>query len=388
MFGKRAVKDLTEGLGTAFCTALGAAACLFETIAFATEGGVDEDLLYANQCYLEGSYGHGLLHTALSCFPELLGDDIDPAADHLGHSFNDSLMAYESAISRISTACGCIRHGEARSKICLTAMTEFVIYVARIKASLLVDDALEPTFNGLLDTYQRIFECGQRPPKDKLFSLLPDSVFLAAITIYSDQAPSTLQSGAEEPVSAIVNRGLCFYIDSLVSSGSPEAAQALSRVHIVPGTIELDACMYFEIRDVLFEEPKYSALGTEKVTSVTAAVQLMNSFKFMSQYKVEAIVNETENYLTFGYKVSSPLGTTIIPPLALTKAATGTRNFIYCKSVTGATQCPTQKAVPAFTVARGEGVPTETLPGTSVRVVPSTSPAWCIALLSTIEHWK
>ena len=325
---------------------------------------------------------------------------LDHALPYLDASFEDAIVDYEAAVLTISSICTCPphRHGaddpasskpdkKAKPRICLVVVSEFIIQTARVMSGVLVTEGLYPTQAGLLHVYHRIYERQALSARDRLLDLAEKSFMYFPMALYSDEHVASPYRGSEaaRAVSATAHRGICFNMEGLVSLPGALSPEALSRIHIVPGTIHLGSRTFSEVHDAVFEAPKYFAASKRTLSSVPAALDFANSFRFADNPSVVPIVGETENYITFSYRISSTKTTSWVTPAALAYAAAVTRLRIPCKSTFQTTQCSDLPLI-RFTLVEGEGQADLVWPSSCFRVVPQTAPAWCVALLPGVHQ--
>jgi len=375
-FGKQALEDLTITLATTFITALGSAACLTEHVVRASAG-IKQEWLRNTTYYTDGTFGRGLLSMVSSCFPEISSDITLRGMSFLGQTFNEASMAYESAISKISVACGCGCEDkrpvliQRKPTICLRGLFEAIILITRLKAGILVDRELLPSQNGLYNIYEHNTTWMSLSPTEKLLGLQPGTRIDKAAVLYGGCTAKSSTRAQRGAVSAITHRGLCFFLNSLSDiSYDPEG---LSQVHVVPGIIELDRRIYPEVRDTAFEGPKYQAKREQIVTT-----EPRENVHVPNDLTLEAVAMETETHVVFSYKVSSPLGTSYIPPATLSISAAQALGNVSCHS----SSCSRLDDTPPIKVIEGEGKAEASNTSTRIHFVPRNGPAWCIALLS------
>lgn len=387
-FGNRSLRDLTEELDAVFATALGSIAQLFTSIVMA-DPNVESDLLRKNTNYLEGTYGKGFVQTVLKCFPELPRQLAMQAMEFVSGTFNDAYMTYETAAFKISSSCSCEYHSRGKSailnggrttngeghRICLAALFDTIIFVSRITAGLLVQDGLEPSLNGLSSIYQRMVDRLKLPLKTRVLDTSFESSLSTAVTLYAGYHPESLRTAGTEAISAIVSRGFCFYLDSLCELS--DFCESLSRIHVIPGGIELEDRSFPEIRDAGFEGPQYSV----KQTQITSCVPEIAPLPF-DDFQVEAIAMEADSHVLFNYKISSPRGEVQIPPAVLAASAASARGFVPCAR----RECMELEKLPGLRVVEGEGLtdPTQASAYT-IRYVGRTGPAWCVSLMLALS---
>ncbi|KAI9706332.1 MAG: hypothetical protein M1820_004908 [Bogoriella megaspora] len=388
-FGEVAFRLLTSDLRPAMCAALRSAAILFERVSRAGHDVRPEHLhiLRKNVHYLEGSYGRGFLQSAIKCFPELPSDLVTMTSEFLGENFNQASMAYENALANISASCPCERHGylgkswsssvvkQVPLRVCIVTLMELIIYVARASAGILAEGNLLPAQNGFDSIYRMLYDrLSNSDPVTRLMEGCGDSVFSITVAIYSGAHRDTVVKGRKECISATASQGLCFFLDSLCDMvDSPES---LSRVHVVPGCIELDQRKFMEVRDSGFEGPRYKA--DNACVASTLPAERPPQF---TDVKVEAIATEAENFVTFSYKITSKKGTTFIPAAALATAASRAQGCVPCD----AAKCPKISRYPLLHVVDGEGTVGLAQPAScTVRFVPAPGPRWCIALMTAM----
>lgn len=410
-FGERPVNLLTVDLRDSFVAAVGSAARLFECVASADPNVPRrhdrDDIFQKNSYYYEGTYGLGLIRSVACCFPELSGVTEFQAMEFTGGTFHEALAAYDKAIDNIWPYCQCEFHLKKRgvldpsasmskSPICIVALLEVIVCVAHASAMFVVEGQVMPSQKGLHNIYRTILfdRVGSSIIDRFLRSGLSDPLSFAT-ALYAGCHPGLVRSNesiasAKALVSATVEKGLCFYLDALCGlSSSPES---LSRVHIVPGCIELDQRSFSTVRDARFQGPQYNArrscvfssLREENLPDIPDDLRAPEIIP--DEFKVEAVATEMVNGVCFSYKVSSPRGESWIPPAALAKAAAQARGQVSCSS---STRCSKPHDIPFLEIVEGEGVIADTPPSPlslsklcRIRFVQQAGPAWCVALMS------
>ena len=372
-FGMDTLKLLLE-ISSSVGIAIGSAAAVFEAVCRAFPD-VDQKLLDENMLYIEGSYGTGLLDTAIETFPELSSSIKSPALKALRSDFKTACMAYESAMACVSSTCTCSNHGSdnaKNSKPCLVAVVELVIYLSRSIAGFVVDEGLRPTMNGLEILYGDILQRQNEPALERLLGQTQIHPFKTPTVLYSGRACSSLSRSKAESISAIAHQGVCVYLDSLHGlAGSPES---LARVHIVPGCIETDNRRYSEIRDAPWKAPNYMVKNSYIAKALPSLMPLM-----ADRLNVVAILTETETSILFSYEISSSNGTSYVSPGAIAIASSRARGCVPCPM----TDCKPPRNLPPLTVVEGEGShKLGTALGCVIRLVPDDGPSWCVALMA------
>jgi len=371
-FGEQPLRNLTFELQQMFTAALGSAACLLELLVGA-DPGFSKASLQNNYLYREGTYGRGLLRTISCCFPEISTNTTSSAMTFLDQTFNDASMAYERAVFQLSAACPCGAHDKEhwgvtrQTGICLTALFEAIVDIARSKANMLVDEGLKPTQTGLLTIYRKhVGELGF-PPVERLTNVERGNPIDDAAELYCGTCFSDNRGFFSQP--AISMRGLCFYLETLCDTS--KSPVDLTVVHVVPGSIQLDRRTYFEVRDMASKAPLYHAKRAEMITTVPDG-----NIDPSDKFTLEAIVMELESHISFGYQVSCRSGISVISPAQLSADISRGLGRICC-SYSG---CSTLGSIPPIGLIEGEGDAKGVESSITVRLVARNNLAWCIAL--------
>lgn len=310
-------------------------------------------------------------------------------------TFNDALMAYESALFEMSSNCTCFSHRDTadiesehtwpsdvqRGQTCILALFETIILTSRITAGFLVDGGLAPSQNGLSVIYHRMLGHfhmkGIELVKKVSIDTTIESFLSMAATLYSGHVPMALRSSRAESVSALVSRGLCFYPDSTCElSDTPES---LSHVYIVPGSIVLEQRSFLEMRDVGFQALQYPATRVIPVSEIPA-----DTPSIPDDFTLEPLAMEMETHLLSCYRFSSARGDAMVPPAALATWAASLQGCIAC---TAAFHRTIWRDYRGIRIVEGEGHTEMHSPSEDcvLRFVAGTGPGWCLASMSALE---
>lgn len=387
-FGPKPVGILTQDLATVFSTGLGSAACIFDHIVRASPG-VDEDILRSNQYYLDAAYGRTFLRMTASRLPEIPEKAVDNAMNYVNNSYNDACMAYESALTRLAATCACPDHrAEAgisivssedpglHSPICITALFDTIVRISRGTSNQDTIENLCPSQSGLFNIYETFRNRGDWEPLKRLLGDTDPSPIAFATTLYCGHPPPSLFQELGDKVSAIMHRGLCFYMDALCNIDTPHV---LLRIHIMSGSIELDNRPYSLVLDGPFEGPQYPARQLYLATDNLQHPQP----KLPNDMTAIAVATEAESHISFVYKITSPRGSSWIPPAELALAAARATGNIKCSRQR---KCPQLIQAPQAMMVCGEGIVQTAQPAyIRLRLVSETGPAWCVALMDALR---
>lgn len=383
-FGQDVCNQLFDRMSTTFANAIGSAACIYEHL---VNGNSDHhDQLHDNVHYLETSYGRGLLSTMSQSLPEVSQSLTQKALTRLGTSLEQANSMYESATTGLAISCQCERHNSrARNQsthdqlnafrhnsVCVVALLDLVIFLARWRPVFLVDGNLAPSQSGIYALYRGFWD-------DQ------DDNALKRLHLYNEAAPLTMGGfiyaglssdvGSPKEVSALTFRGICFYLESLCNMA--EGPESLIRVHVVPGGIELDKRSFSHVKDGTLAAPTYAPSKTETVSKLP-----LPHNEYNTNISIDAVATDADSHVSFTYRLKTPSGTSWVPPAWLAAQSAKSLGRIPCNQF----NCGTLPSVPLLNITYGEGRRSGRQDWPYIRVVSRQSLAWCLALVSAADE--
>ena len=357
--------------------------------------------------FSDASFGNGFVNTVISTFPEL--ENMDGLRDRMLYitdgTFDDALRSVESSVLGLERLCACeycsqepddsmISHDISRT--CIVGIAYAIRRISITMASVVQD----PQIPGLLPAVAGIMEfsaCGKQSdlPNDKISKIVNGrdplhtktkwsraSFYWNALGLHHDQpldasfqyhlltSPMTLFHGPmlkadrmsftdQNIHSAISRRGVCCFIEQL--RGLSCQAEAVSRVHILPGQIHCKGRTFDVVQDGNLpgkhKSPENSARAdtdaTYSATLQQPSTLVSDEYRAFNLKDIQVLVTDlaapSGTSIICLYKVNVVEGPIYIPPGELTRLVLNHSGMIAC----GTRGCKKELAVPCSVVEKG-----------------------------------
>ncbi|OAL02322.1 hypothetical protein IQ06DRAFT_304520 [Phaeosphaeriaceae sp. SRC1lsM3a] len=351
-FGSTILNQLFDRLSTTFVTAIGSAACIYEHLV--NGNAEDEEQLRDNILYIETSFGRGLLSTMSRSLPEVPQSLTQKALARLGSSLEEATSTYESATASVAIACECVLHNarahdpsitDSRNAfrhdtVCIVALLELIIFLARWRPVFLVDGELGPSQSGIYALYRSFWNEQDDSALKRLFSNNGQSPLLVGASVYAGMGST---SESPQHVSAITHRGICFYLESLCNV--VEGPESLVRAHVVPGGIELDGRSFPRVEDGTMVAPAYPPSKVETINKLPLPLPECDA-----NISLDAIATDADSHVSFTYRLKTPSGVVWFPPAWFAAESLLSMGRIRCTLF----NCGKLPSVPLLQVIHGE----------------------------------